>query len=94
MTKSNDVHFHVHCTNLYHDTHTKHEAPDFKSVQKSVSDIITGRKLVGHGIQNDLKVSTFDCLSQATSGLCLDFFCLIGSPSLPSQERYTGHIKV
>lgn len=29
---------------------------DFKSVQKEVADIITGRILVGHALQNDLKV--------------------------------------
>ena len=52
-------------------------APDFKTVQREVSDLITGRILVGHGLHHDLKVaSTIHLLSQwwwstHNYGMCL-----------------------
>ncbi|XP_046583071.1 RNA exonuclease 4-like isoform X2 [Haliotis rubra] len=36
------------------------DASDFMDVQKNVSDLISGRILVGHAIQNDLKVLFLD----------------------------------
>ena len=41
-------------------------APDFKNVQKEVSEFIKGRVLIGHAIHHDLKVvlgtSWFTCI--------------------------------
>ena len=41
----------VKCTFLKHSL-----APDFKNVQKEVSQLIQGRILIGHAIHHDLKV--------------------------------------
>jgi DNA polymerase III epsilon subunit-like protein len=43
-------------------------APDFESVQKQVSDLVEGRILVGHAIDNDLKVS--QCAISSGYGTC------------------------
>ena len=46
----------VHVTNLVSMAYLYTTAPDFKTVQKDVSDFIKDRILVGHAVHHDLKV--------------------------------------
>lgn len=36
-------------------------APDFRDIQAQVSKLVEGRTIVGHAIENDMKVCPLDC---------------------------------
>ena len=71
-------------------------APSYEEVQKQVADILKGRILVGHAVQNDLKVrlqlaSSTDTRRDHTECPCSWYTGPIAVPSGPADSR---HIEV
>jgi hypothetical protein len=79
---------------LFYDTAAK----DFAVVQKDVSELITGRVLVGHALHHDLKVVRgLNSIPEALSYLVFlsnVIQCFLGPATWPPKERHKRHLRI